>query len=208
MRGGGLVCYAGSMEREGRIDRHAFVQAGLAGLGKGLGGFLGAWMGMQAPAPASPVKVLRPPGALPEDAFLRACTRCDACAGACPGYAIKIAGQGEDAPAGTPFMHDLVGAPCLLCPDTPCITVCTPGALAPVAPHAFRLGLAEVSAERCLAHRGTPCQACVEACPLGERGIVLSEGRPLVVPLGCNGCGQCLSACPAEPRAIAVLPRA
>lgn len=196
------------MESEGRIDRQAFVQAGLKSLGKSLGGLLGAWMGPEPPPAKSLAPVLRPPGALPEAAFLRACTRCDACAGACPSYAIKIAGRGDGVPAGTPFMYDLAAAPCALCPDTPCITVCEPGALTPLDPQAFRLGLAEVSVERCLAHRGTPCQACVEACPLGERGIVLSEGRPLVVPLGCNGCGQCLSACPAEPRAIAVLPRA
>lgn len=170
---------------------------------------MGTWLGLQAPsAPVAPPKVLRPPGALPEEAFLRACTRCDACAGACPAYAIKVAGRQDGVVEGTPFMHDLLGSPCLLCPDTPCITACEAGALVPIPPEEFRLGLAEVSASACLAYRGTACRACVDACPLGERGIVLSEGRPIVVPLGCTGCGQCLAACPAEPRAIAVLPGA
>lgn len=198
--------FAMLVRMDGPIDRHAFVQAGLASLGKGLGGFLGAWMGQEPQAPAGPSRVIRPPGALEEAAFMRACTRCDACAAVCPAYAIKIAGRGDGVPEGTPFMHDLLGAPCSLCPDTPCIAACEPGALAVTEPAAFRLGLAEVAVDRCWAHQGTPCRACVDACPLGERGIVLSEGRPLVVPLGCTGCGQCLSACPAELRAIAVVP--
>ncbi|HEY9856495.1 MAG TPA: hypothetical protein V6D05_12210 [Stenomitos sp.] len=196
------------MEQDDRIDRHAFVQAGLSGLGKGLGGFLGAWLGMEPPPAPVPPRVLRPPGALPEEAFLRACTRCDACAAACPAYAIKVAGRADGVAVGTPFMHDLAGSPCLLCPDTPCIRACVPGALQPTAPHAIRLGRAEVAPDRCHAHQGTACRACVDACPVGEQGIVLWEGRPMVVPLGCTGCGQCLSACPAEPRAIAVLPTA
>lgn len=201
-----MLCYAGGMAAEDPIDRQAFVQAGLTSLGKGLGGFLGALLGLESQAPPGPGAFLRPPGALAEAAFLRACTRCDACAAACPSYSIRIAGHDAEVPAGTPYMHDLVGAPCLLCPDTPCIAACAAGALAPRSPGAIRLGVAEVSADRCEAHRGTPCRACVDACPIGEEGIVLSEGRPLVVPLGCTGCGQCLSACPVEPRAIAVRP--
>lgn len=181
------------------MDRHAFVQAGLASLGKGL---FGAWLGAARP-PVAP-GVLRPPGARHEAAFLRACTRCDACAGACPAHAIKIAGRHDGVPEGTPFMHDLAGSPCLLCPDMPCIAACEPGALEPTAPGDVRLGLAVIASDRCLAHQGAACRACVEACPLGERGIVLSDGRPIVVPLGCTGCGQCLAACPAEVRAIDV----
>lgn len=194
------------MDPDARIDRQAFVQAGMAGLGKGLGSLFGAWLGLQPPPAPPRAAVLRPPGAKPEAEFLAACTRCDACARVCPAYAIRIAGHGDGVPAGTPFMHDLLAAPCHLCPDTPCLTACEPGALAPLAPEAIRLGRAEVAAERCLAHQGAECRACVDACPVGEQGIVLSGGLPLVVPLGCTGCGQCLAPCPAEPRAIAVLP--
>lgn len=196
------------MDSNARLDRQAFVQAGLSGLGKGLGAFLGAWLGMPPPAPPEGPRPMRPPGALGEAAFLQACTRCDACAADCPAHAIKIAGRGDGVPEGTPFMHDLLAAPCTLCPDTPCVAACAPGALAPVAPAQIRLGLAEVTPDRCRAYLGAPCRACVEACPIGERGIVLAEGRPLVVPLGCTGCGQCLTACPAEPRAIDVRPSA
>jgi ferredoxin len=34
--------------------------------------------------PPTPVSVPRPPWALPEAAFVQACTRCDACVAACP----------------------------------------------------------------------------------------------------------------------------
>ncbi len=196
------------MDPNDRIDRQAFVQAGMSSLGKGLGSLFGAWLGLQPPPAPRRVAVLRPPGARPEPEFLAACTRCDACARVCPAFAIKVAGRGDGAPAGTPFMHDLGAAACLLCADTPCIAACEPGALQPTPPRAIRLGRAEVASDRCLAHQGQDCRACVDACPVGEQGIVLSEGRPLVVPLGCTGCGQCLAACPAEPRAIAVLPLA
>lgn len=207
MRHGARVCYAWAMESQDRIDRQAFVQAGVESLGRGFGRMLGAWLGgLERPAAPTQAAVLRPPGALPEAEFLAACTRCDACARVCPAFAIKVAGRGDGVPEGTPFMHDLLASPCTLCPDTPCITVCDPGALAPRAPEAIRIGRAEVAAERCLAHQETACRACVDACPVGERGIVLSEGRPMVVPLGCTGCGQCLAACPAEVRAIAVVP--
>lgn len=194
------------MDSDARLNRQAFVQAGMERLGHGLGSLFGAWLGLQPPPQAPSARPLRPPGALQEEAFLAACTRCDACARVCPAFAIKVAGRADGVVPGTPFMHDLLRAPCLLCPDMPCVTACTPGALRPVAPEEVRIGRAEIAPERCLAHQGTACRACVDACPVGERGIVLAEGRPMVVPLGCTGCGQCLAACPAETRAIAVLP--
>lgn len=165
----------------------------------------GAWLGLGPKAPPEPpvARVLRPPGALAEAAFLQACTRCDACAGACPAFSIKVAGRGDPAAPGTPYLHDPSGSPCLLCPDTPCIAACEPGALVP---GSMRMGRAEIASDRCVAFAGEACGACVTACPLGEEAIVLRGGRPIVVPLGCVGCGQCLSACPVEGGAIAVLP--
>lgn len=193
------------MEPDSPLSRSAFVRQGADHLGQGLGGFLGAWLGLAPKAPVeAPVRrVLRPPGALAEAAFLAACTRCDACAAACPSFAIKVAGRNDPAPVGTPFLYDVAQAPCTLCVDAPCVAACEPGALAGAD---RRMGLAVIAEERCLAFSGTACSACVEACPLGEEAIVLREGRPIVVPLGCVGCGACVAPCPAPGGAIAVHP--
>ncbi|MNX89320.1 quinol dehydrogenase periplasmic component [compost metagenome] len=193
------------MEPESSLSREAFVREGMGQLGQHFGLLFGAWLGLSPQRPvASPRPlVLRPPGALPEEAFSTACTRCDACAAACPAFAIKVAGRLDPVAEGTPFMHDPLRSPCLLCEDAPCIAACEPGALVP---GPLRLGRAEIAEDRCLAFAGTACTACAEACPLGEEAIVVREGRPLVVPLGCVGCGQCLGACPAPGGAIAVRP--
>ena len=48
---------------------------------------------------------------------------------------------------------------------------------------------------RCLATT-TFCSVCVERCPI-EGAIVVTDGRPQVVANRCDGCGNCIAACPA-----------
>ena len=77
------------------------------------------------PRTATPVlRVLRPPGALHEEAFLEACTRCDACLEACPRGSIRRAGaETGEVVEGTPTIVPEL-QPCWLCSDLPCIAAC------------------------------------------------------------------------------------
>ena len=63
-----------------------------------------------------------------------------------------------------------------------------------------------VLVEACLATRSF-CSVCVERCPL-PGAIVVSGGRPRIVPEACDGCGRCVAACPAPVLALALVARA
>jgi ferredoxin-type protein NapG len=99
-------------------------------LREGLSRFLQGLWGEPDDAPAGP-SWLRPPGALPEVEFLRACTRCDLCVKVCPHWALKVATRHDAPPVGTPFLHDPAADACARCPDQPCIGACPTGALRP-----------------------------------------------------------------------------
>ena len=64
-------------------------------------------------------KIIRPPGALPEEQFLLKCSRCDKCVEGCPYNAIHLVDQLH---AGvllkTPFIDPLY-EPCRFCEDMP-----------------------------------------------------------------------------------------
>ena len=64
-------------------------------------------------------RFVRPPGALPEVAFLAACTRCNACVDVCPPRAIRTAPSSEGFAAGTPHL-EVELQPCIACPEMPC----------------------------------------------------------------------------------------
>jgi ferredoxin-type protein NapG len=156
---------------------------------------------------SSPVSFLRPPGALEEDAFLAACTRCDACLVACPRESIRRAGHelGE-ANEGTPVILPLE-QPCWLCRDLPCVAACEPGALAPLAaPEAARLGGVRVRADACYSAQGSLCDVCAERCPVRPKAMRVAMGaEPELDADLCTGCAVCAWLCPA--RAIDVVPR-
>ena len=111
-------------------------------------------------------RYLRPPGALPEIAFLAACTRCGDCVRACPVTAIVKAPPEAALAAGTPYIDPLLHA-CIACPDMPCAAACPTDALTvpPDGWHGYRLGALEFLPERCVTYRNVTCNACVEACP-------------------------------------------
>lgn len=151
-------------------------------------------------------RFLRPPGALPEERFLAACTRCDDCLRACPRESIRRAGF-ELGPAleGTPVILP-EEQPCWLCRDLPCIPACSTGALAPLeAPADARLGTIRVDESRCYSAAGNPCEVCEERCPVRPKPVRVSRGEGPEVDLErCTGCAVCAWLCPAG--AIAVLP--
>ncbi len=152
---------------------------------------------------ARPLPVLhRPPGAVEEAAFLRECTRCDACVEACPVHAIVRAGTRFREAAGTPVI-DASTQPCVMCKDAPCITVCIPRVLRAELPR--RMGTARIQIESCLAHTRTTCTVCSERCPV-EGAITVERGRPTIHAEHCTGCGVCLSVCPAPQNGVLLLP--
>jgi ferredoxin-type protein NapG len=139
---------------------------------------------------------LRPPGALPEDAFRAACTRCTDCLKACPRNAIRRLGSefGEDADTPAIIPDE---APCYLCKDLPCIAACESGALAPVEPHNVAMGVAVLDKGRCYLAAGQPCDYCIMRCPLKPKAIRLGDnGLPMISEENCAGCGVCSHLCP------------
>lgn len=152
-------------------------------------------------------KVLRPPGALPEESFIRTCILCQECIRVCPTGGLRPAGlESGLSSLGTPILVPRQGG-CALNPSCPdmCAQVCPVGAIQPVRKDQFKIGIAKVHREACLAwDQGAKCLVCVEAC-LNSAAIAYS-GRVTVDPNRCTGCGRCESGCPVPGSAIRVEP--
>ncbi|MDR0439640.1 MAG: ferredoxin-type protein NapG [Candidatus Accumulibacter sp.] len=193
--------------------------AGLAGAA-GSGCLMALGAGLYAhQSRALAAQALRPPGALPEDEFLAACTRCGLCVRACPYDTLKLAAPGDPAPTGTPYFtaRDI---PCEMCEDIPCITPCPTGALNPALADIAdaRMGLAVlIDHESCLNFLGLRCDVCYRVCPAIDQAITLdrqhnarSDRHAMLLPTvhsqHCTGCGKCEAACVLEEAAIKVLP--
>ncbi|MBS0198694.1 MAG: 4Fe-4S binding protein [Planctomycetes bacterium] len=146
----------------------------------------------------------RPPGAVPEAAFLSGCTRCNKCIEVCPVGAIVHAPERFREAAGTP-MIDPYSAACVMCTDTPCIAACEPSVLQAQRPK--KMGVAWVQHMACLAYTGSFCTVCSERCPV-EGAIEVKLGKPRIREDICTGCGVCASVCPAPSNAIIVMPLA
>lgn len=146
----------------------------------------------------------RPPGSLPEMAFLAACTRCGACSPVCPVHAILTVPPSGGLAAGTPFL-EVESQPCVACADMPCVRACPTGALTLPA-HGwtgYRLGAVTFAPERCVTFEGSPCRVCVDACPMGAAALGQDDaGHPVLRREGCVGCGMCVRECIASPSAF------
>lgn len=154
---------------------------------------------------------LRPPGALPEDAFSDACTRCFRCGNACPNDCIEF----HPVEAGlekmfTPYIHARSRG-CVLCGE--CTTACPTGALRPfeISEQGWLarvdMGKARVNEDLCFSYHGRTCGACYQACPLAGRAMTIGLYETPIVHLEhCVGCGLCEQACLHLPQAIRVLP--
>lgn len=176
---------------------------------EGLAPFIAQDEGPTAPMPAyeSPrykksFPVLRPPGAVEEDAFLDGCTKCNACVEACPHDAIVHAPLRFRRAAGTP-MIDPIQSPCRMCEDFPCIAACEPNVLRMAMPKT--LGIARIDIFTCVAHTGSFCTVCSEHCPI-DGAIEMSRGKPSIVEETCTGCGVCQHVCPAPANAVLLMP--
>jgi len=175
-------------------NRRKFMATTLQSVGlTALGGLL--WSGYTDEVKASPL-VLRPPGALPEDDFVKACIKCGLCAEACvnrdsnknkdgskrPGT-LKMAKGGDHKLIGTPFFVP-TDTPCYMCDDIPCVPVCPSGALdmpsllnekKELDINKARMGLAVVHKESCIAFWGIQCDACYRACPIQGEAITIEH---------------------------------
>jgi len=173
-------------------NRRKFFATTLQSVGlTALGGLL--WSGYSDEVKASPL-VLRPPGALPEEDFLKACIKCGLCAEACVNRdsnknrdgssregTLQMAKGGDHRMIGTPFFVP-TEVPCYMCEDIPCVPVCPSGALDVLSVSnekgeldidKSRMGLAVVHKESCIAFWGIQCDACYRACPLLDEAITL-----------------------------------
>jgi ferredoxin-type protein NapG len=186
------------------------------------------WAGFLNAKKAYPT-VLRPPGAVEEERFLAACTKCGLCVSACPYDALVLAKPGDGRPVGTPYfvMRD---NPCRMCRDIPCAAKCPTGALdtglvsdseagrKALNINKARIGLAVIDRETCIAYWGIQCDACYRACPVIDKAITVDPVRndrtgkhailgPVVHSGHCTGCGMCERACVTKKASIFVLPR-
>ena len=169
--------------------------------------------------------ILRPPGALKEDDFLKTCIKCGMCVEACPYDTLKLAKPGDNKPLGTPFFIPRDVA-CYMCDDIPCVPVCPTGALDQQSVttndvldiNKAQMGVAVVDVKNCIAFWGIQCDACYRACPLLDKALYLKYDKnertgkhaflkPIVDSDFCTGCGLCEHACVTKKAAITVIPR-
>ncbi|KQY12851.1 ferredoxin-type protein NapF [Rhizobium sp. Root482] len=134
---------------------------------------------------------IRPPGVSRQG--LEACTGCGDCVPACPTNIITILD-------GTPTV-DFTGGECLFCGK--CAEICPEPVFDRLVATAFPHRMA--ISESCLALHRTDCQSCRDNCPTGAIRFSPRLGGPFVPSLDpdlCNGCGACISVCPAAAIAI------
>ena len=153
----------------------------------------------------SGAKLIRPPGARAEDAFVTACVRCGECMKVCPTNALQPAlGEGGLEALGTPILVPRIGPctePCNLCGQ-----VCPTRAIEPFEIEEKRhlyLGTAMIDRSQCLAWAADRvCLVCDEACSYDAISQVTMDGvgRPVVNDRICVGCGICERVCPVQPQ--------
>ncbi|NLS94977.1 MAG: 4Fe-4S binding protein [Planctomycetaceae bacterium] len=165
---------------------------------------------------ASPYYPVRPPGSVPEHAFLQTCIRCGECLQACPNDVLQpLAFQQGVEGLWTPY----VAADWSGCEPScnNCCQVCPTGAIRAIPleeKRVARMGLAWVNEATCLPYAGREeCQLCVDVCAdsgydaiefmtvgtqTDEQGVPI-EGTGMLAPVvlaeKCVGCGLCQTRC-------------
>jgi polyferredoxin/formate hydrogenlyase subunit 6/NADH:ubiquinone oxidoreductase subunit I len=200
------------------VSRRTLVLAGLAGLlffpmARLSGGVRKNWS----------KAVIRPPGSVAEDEFLRRCIKCDQCIRVCPTNVLQPA-VFEAGLEGlwTPIMISKMGWCELNC--TLCSQVCPTGAIREISiaeklgvgpfesKGPIKTGTAFYNQGRCLPWAmDTSCVVCEEVCPVSPKAIftrnvtvttrwggTLELKRPFIDPEKCIGCGICEHECPVK----------
>lgn len=145
-------------------------------------------------------RLIRPPGALPEEEFVALCTGCGECLKVCPNNALQSTFL-EAGLAGlyTPRLVPRIGYCEEFCNF--CGKVCPTEAIRPLSIEEKRLiqiGVAHIDKTRCIAwDTDKICLVCNEQC--SYHAIVGDEKkRPIVKEEKCTGCGICENKCPVE----------
>ena len=189
------------------LSRRGFFYSLAGGLGIGLLSVQTPYASLQAKH-----KLIRPPGALPENEFLRTCVRCGECMKSCLTNTLQPC-LWESGLEGlwTPKL-ELRMAPCEQDCHV-CGKVCPTQAIRSLSldekTHA-KIGTAVLRKEMCLVwSQNKLCLICDEICPYNAIVFRPVEGfrRPVVVASRCNGCGYCEQRCPVKGEsAIVVVP--
>ncbi len=156
-------------------------------------------------------KLIRPPGALPEEEFLRRCVRCGECLKVCltNGLQPSLFEAGLEG-IWTPRFDFHIGYCQYYC--TLCGQVCPTGAIRELTQEEkgrTKIGLAYIDKNRCIPYaQGIECIVCEEHCPTPDKAIkfevaevMTKKGRkkirrPIVDLNLCIGCGICEYKCP------------
>ncbi|MCJ7484827.1 MAG: 4Fe-4S binding protein [Candidatus Aminicenantes bacterium] len=158
------------------------------------------------------LKLIRPPGSLPEDKFLAKCVKCAQCMRACPTNALQPV-LTEAGPEGiyTPRLVMKVGYCEYYC--SLCTQVCPTGAIKKLTieeKNKVKIGTAWINKSRCIPYvLGKPCIVCEEHCPVSPKAIkflevetklpdgsVAVQKAPVMDIELCTGCGICENKCP------------
>ena len=163
-------------------------------------------------------RLIRPPGSLPEEDFLRLCQRCGLCMKVCPTNVINPT-LAEAGMAGfwSPHLVMTLGYCEYTC--TLCGSVCPTGAIRQISvkdkiEQPIKIGSAYMERGRCLPWSGNgPCIVCEEHCPTSPKAIYFQkevvkglDGQETLTKLPyvdlkkCIGCGICEYKCPVKGR--------
>lgn len=190
------------------VSRRAVIVAGLSGVGARL--ILDVHP-LDSARTFNP-KLVRPPGAVPEDEFLSRCIRCGECMKVCPTNAVQPTFL-EAGMVGlwSPLLNMKLGYCEYEC--TLCTQVCPTDAIKELTfeeKQQTRIGVAAFDRGRCLPWASArSCIVCEEHCPtptkaiwfeevevLNENGELVTLKQPHVNPDLCIGCGVCENKCP------------
>ena len=157
-------------------------------------------------------KLIRPPGALPETAFLRTCIRCGECMKSCVTNTLQPSlWKAGFSGLWTPKLELRMAACEPNC--NVCGKVCPTQAIRslPMEEKTYaKIGTAVLRKETCLVWaQNKLCLICDEICPYNAIVFRPVEGyrRPVVIASRCNGCGYCEQRCPVRGEsAIVVVP--
>ncbi|MHC4623161.1 MAG: 4Fe-4S binding protein [Planctomycetota bacterium] len=133
--------------------------------------------------------IIRPPGALPEEQFLKRCIKCGQCMRACPTNVIQpgsFAGGLEN--LWTPVLNNRIGSSGCQLNCVACGQICPTAAIRPITlaeklgreefekAGPVKIGTAFVDRNRCLPWAmGKPCIVCEENCPVSPKAIYTQE---------------------------------
>jgi MauM/NapG family ferredoxin protein len=157
-------------------------------------------------------ELIRPPGALPEEEFVKTCVKCGECMKVCltNGLQPTLHQAGLEG-FWTPILVPRLGYCEYSC--NLCLQVCPTGAIQHLdlkKKQKIKIGLATFDKNRCIPYAyGRNCGVCEEHCPAPGKAIRFNEEeavdrkgnafvlkKPYVVPQLCIGCGICENKCP------------